>query len=275
MKERGDVRDLAPVVDALLIHGFASFATEAELHGASRAALSAGRRILSSHECKEQLAAWSGRGMWSGYQPLPDGDPRQIDVVERFELPAAALDGAPDPTTPQGELHAKLRAAHDLSIALISRLIAMTAAACGHAEQEARSLWLEGHESTTVVNHYPPLLLDPLAMKAHRDFGGLSLLFFETGTAGALEFHDGSNWQALPADVPACAIVGELLAGWLGCTPPLHRVRSTTTPRTSLVVFHQPALDRDVHFGDGSVVNARQHIAVRQAEYNLLDGRYR
>lgn len=275
MKARGGAYDLAAVVDDLLAGGFASLAPPAELRRASEAALTTGRRMLMRQDREEQLAAWSGHGMWSGYQALPEGDPAQIDVVERYELPVAALEATPQSSNPRGKLHAALRAARDLGIELIGRLIVMTAAARGHGESETRSLWLDSHESTTVVNHYPPLLLDPVAMKAHSDFGGLTLVFFEAGTSGALEFHDGSDWRAVANDVSACVIIGELLAGWLGCTPPMHRVRSTATPRTSLVVFHQPALDRNVRFRDGSVVNAGQHIRARQAEYNLLDRRYR
>ncbi|CAE6851453.1 2OG-Fe(II) oxygenase family protein [Paraburkholderia domus] len=279
MKAAGGEFNLARVVNDLLTVGCASFAVEDELRLASQKALATGRRTLSRTDSKEQLVTWSGNGMWSGYQPLPEGDPQHIDMVERYEMPAAALKAALNPSgpalAPEGELHAALRAAHDRSIDLIGRLIATAAATRGHAEDKTRSLWLEDHESTTVVNYYPPLLLDPIAMKAHRDFGGLTIIFFEPGKAGALDIHDGNDWRAIPPDACACAIVGELLAGWLGCTPPLHRVRSTAVPRTSLVVFHQPAFDRTVRFKDGSLVNAGQHIAARQAEYNMLDGRYR
>ncbi len=275
MQAKDGAKDPSAVVGELLTRGYATFAAQSELQRASQTALETGRRVLSRQEFKDQLGAWSGQGMWVGYQPLPDGDPKKIDLVERFELPAAALKAAPHRSTPHGELHAALRSVHDRSIDLIDQLIAMIAAERGHAEGETRSLWIEGHESTTVVNHYPAVSLDPIAMKAHQDFGGLTLIFFEDGTAGSLDFRDGKEWQGVPNEASACAVVGELLAGWMGGTAPLHRVRSTSVPRTSLVVFHQPALDRDVRFVNGSVVNAGRHISARQAEYNVLDQRYR
>jgi len=269
--------DVGSAVDGLLRDGFAIVSPTEGTCEASRAAFEAGRTFFSQPERERAAVAWSGRGEWAGYQPVPEGDVALVDLVERFEAPASAFSsGQADqiwpPTVP--ELRPSLGSLLDRSIELVEELILRAASQHGHGRREARFLWVEDHASTVVVNHYPDPSPHPLTMKPHRDFGGLTALFFEGGTATDLELEQATGWTSLPATTSACVMVGELLAAWLGCPAPLHRVRTDRRGRVSLVVFHQPALDRVIPLADGSTVVAGEHIATRQAFYNGLDGRY-
>jgi isopenicillin N synthase-like dioxygenase len=276
LEERTTERDLDEAVEQLRTWGFSCLPLSRALDGAARTGFQAARRLFSLPDAQRQLASWSGHGLWSGYQPVPLGDAAEIDVVERFEMSAADLASSCSGTlAPVLELHAAMGAALDSAMILVASLVAKLAAAGGHGGGDPRWLWLEDHASTVVVNHYPPQADGSIVMKPHRDFGGLTVVLFEPDGGGSLELFAGGRWCPLPARTAACVLVGELLGGWLGCESPLHRVRGSEADRFSLVVFHQPALARDIPLAAGGFVAVGPHIVARQAAYNVLDGRYR
>lgn len=273
-EKSGEFSDPSRTIEELLARGFGSLSLSCGLRSARDAAFYAGRRFFALPSDQKAEMVWSGQGTWCGYQPLPNGAADVVDLVERFETPVGSAGQRHFGVEPARALD---RALHDLltcTLPHIEHLLDGVASRRGHAAGSTRSLWLEGHASTAVVNHYVFSVPFPIAMKSHQDFGGLTIILFEDGAAGALEFETSDGWVGIDPHAPACVVVGQLLAGWLGCPAPMHRVRRSEGARQSLVVFHQPALDHTIAFSDGSEVHVGKHIYARQAEYNALDSRY-
>lgn len=269
--------DGPPAVRALLADGYAALPLADEAERAVARAFAEGRRFFALAEGERRAVAWPGWGRWCGYQPVPAGDAAVLDLVERFEAPMSAL--APGGTAApiwhprRRGLRPALIDVMDLAVRSWREVLEGLALARGFDPSAAHQLWLADHDSTVVVNHYPPDPAQQLVMKPHRDFGGLSAVFLEAGGSGHLEFAGSDGWDRWHPDAgrsSCCLVVGELLAGWLDCPAPVHRVRSTGEERLSLVAFHQPANGRLVPQATGSAVVAGEHIQARQDHYNRL-----
>ncbi|MEJ6402641.1 isopenicillin N synthase family dioxygenase [Yoonia sp. 2307UL14-13] len=108
--------------------------------------------------------------------------------------------------------------------------------------------------------HYPATVDAPLDKQqragAHTDYGSLTILLPQPGSAG-LQVQQGGGWVDVPALEGAFVInIGDLMARWTAdrWVSTLHRVvaKSGQPARQSLAFFHQPDWDAEIVPLDGS-----------------------
>jgi isopenicillin N synthase-like dioxygenase len=113
-----------------------------------------------------------------------------------------------------------------------------------------------------------------IRLNAHKDFGLLTILFFEEP---GLEVKYQNDWKAVPPQ-EGCVVVNlgnalELMTGKQCCSA-LHRVTNATDNRISMVYFIQPNYQQPVrNYADNSIVAETGELFFRQqfAEYYETD----
>ena len=108
-----------------------------------------------------------------------------------------------------------------------------------------------------VFQSYPSIreYKDVIRLNAHKDFGLLTVLYFEES---GLEVHYQNTWESIPAQKD-CVVVNlgnalELMTG-KQCHSALHRVKNATEDRVSMVYFINPNSRQPVrNYIDNSII---------------------
>ena len=115
---------------------------------------------------------------------------------------------------------------------------------------------------------------DVIRLNAHKDFGLLTILFFEES---GLEVKYQHDWKAIPPQ-PGCVVVNlgnalELMTG-RRCHSALHRVTNATDNRLSMVYFINPNYRQQVrNYVDKSIIASTGEMFFKQqfTEYYQVD----
>jgi isopenicillin N synthase-like dioxygenase len=223
---------------------------------------------------------WPGKGRWRGYFPVNGGDG---ELVERLEYGRRDIELKGDspgwPAKPSGLLSSWIEYYHSLE-GLVSRFFRVISRLPFLCEDFLTS-WIDGHESNLSANYYLSSagVADLPGMKAHTDFGGVTILAAD-GSWPRLQICHDSKWQTVEFDRYSLLIqAGDLLSAltsnrWKAS---LHRViypaetrhAITELRRISLAYFHIPQATSLVPLAVGVQpnMNVEQYIQHRMESY--------
>lgn len=267
---------------SLLRRGWATITVDGSTCEAFQRLTSSAEAFFTAPEAVRSLSAWSGDGPWSGYQPMPDGDPGIVDHVDRFEADTAVLastDGSwPWVSKQARRLKGDLVEVDRLCRIIVANCVRAVADLTSRDAAEAHALWCVDDSSTLVVNSYRTNVVPQsttVKMKEHADFGGLTLIE-AWGGLNALQFRSGDGWTTPENDSSEASrtlvvLIGELFAHWIGTEAPVHRVeQDSERERHSTVFFNQPNYTTEVTGPDGTSIVAGEHITAMQERYNAM-----
>lgn len=183
---------------------------------------------------------------WTGYLgPRSSGADDEADDFERLFFAPGTPESTHVATLARNwrRLYESANEVFELLIDKSRRLNRVLSAVLGVDSARSDPMWFDRHSSKMAINHYPHASADALA--AHRDFGGISLIY-DAGDTSGLQLSDPENDQWYSIDnggSPALiALLGVLYSYWTdGVLPSVtHRVASPRPGRTSIVLFHTP-----------------------------------
>jgi isopenicillin N synthase-like dioxygenase len=183
---------------------------------------------------------------WTGYlAPRSSGLDDEGDDFERI----AVTPGSPESlqvsalARDRPRLNDVVNQAFDLLVSKCRQLSHVLSTIIGIDPEESERIWFDQHSSKLAINHYPRATANALA--AHRDFGGISLIYVGRDSSGLqLSGPVGDRWCPVGGanSSTVVALLGELYSYWTdGLWPAApHRVVNPLPGRISIVLFHTP-----------------------------------
>jgi isopenicillin N synthase-like dioxygenase len=183
---------------------------------------------------------------WSGYlRPRSSGLDGEGDDFERIAVTPTMTESPQVSKLARGwpTLYEAIHQVFDLLIDKCRQLNCVLSDIIETDPNGSDRAWFDEHSSKLAINYYPRSTVK--AMAAHKDFGGLSIVYAGSDSSG-LELTDrsGNRWLQVEGTSPstAIALLGELYSYWTDglWTAAPHRVASPCPGRISITLFHTP-----------------------------------
>lgn len=213
---------------------------------------------------------------WDGYMPcystVDEGS--EPDDFERLQL------GRGSSASPQvaalacdwPHLYELANSVLDVLVSKCRQFNQMLSSIIGVDPIETDRIWFNEHSSKLSINYYPRSTPDAVA--AHRDFGGISLIYAGDDPSGLqLSDPNSDRWSPIAnaSSSTVAALLGELYSYWIGGIWPaaLHRVANPISGRISIVLFHSPNRRAELSsvIGDNPKVQVDHFLAELEKRY--------